>query len=346
VQFGAETTNTIHPKSSLKLDVDHVVVCLQYIGIRKGESMASYNFLQLDVFTSEPLKGNPLAVFPNGDSIPGEIMQAIAREMNLSETVFVVKPNDDRALRRLRIFTPMKELPFAGHPIAGTWFALATLGVVPDVPESTGTVRVTHEVGIGLLPVDIEFQSGLPHRVVMTQGRFEHSEPLTGASEIARICSGLGIRTDGLLPDLPIQVVSTGIKSLAVPVRSAEVLGSITVNSSVLSEAYLAVGAIGCYVFTTDSRDGGAAQARFFAPDDNIPEDPVTGSAAGALSGYLVHHGVISSPDGECSFIIEQGDFMGRPGRVHAQVSGSPGNVSEVRIGGESVIVARGELIF
>jgi trans-2,3-dihydro-3-hydroxyanthranilate isomerase len=137
---------------------------------------------------------------------------------------------------------------------------------------------------------------------------------------------------------------------LAVPVKSLSVLGRCRVEAQVLSEAYQSVGAIGCYPFTLETMTGGAAvaHARLFAPDDNISEDPATGSAAGSLSGYLVNHGAlkIEARNGIYEFLIEQGDFIGRPSRISAEVKGSRGNVEEVRIGGPSVVVARGELSF
>jgi len=135
--------------------------------------MPEYNFLQLDVFTDRAFCGNPLAVFPEAEGIPDDLMGKIAREMNLSETVFVLKPESEKALRRLRIFTPMREIPFAGHPIVGTWAALASNDVVPLPDGGNGWQHIFHEVGIGVLPLDIEFKDGKPVQVVMTQGRFE-----------------------------------------------------------------------------------------------------------------------------------------------------------------------------
>jgi trans-2,3-dihydro-3-hydroxyanthranilate isomerase len=312
--------------------------------------MPNYRFLQLDVFTSTPFAGNPLAVFPEADGLSDGEMQKIAREMNLSETVFVLPPRDDRTLKRLRIFTPVRELPFAGHPIVGTWNALAREGVTPIPAGGTGVIRILHEVGIGILPVDIEFDSGEPVTVVMTQGRFESRGVIDDVGALERIARGLGLAVSDLHDDLPVEVISTGIPMLAVPVKSLSALGRCRVEAQVLSEAYQSVGAIGCYPFTTETMTGGgaAAHARLFAPDDNISEDPATGSAAGSLSGYLVNHGAlkIEARNGTYEFLIEQGDFMGRPSRISAEVKGSQGNVEEVRIGGPSVVVARGELSF
>jgi trans-2,3-dihydro-3-hydroxyanthranilate isomerase len=308
--------------------------------------MPKYRFIQLDVFTSNALEGNPLAVFPDARELSDTLMQKIAREMNLSETVFVLPSSDITALRRLRIFTPMRELPFAGHPIVGTWTALALEGV-PLVSEGgSGVINLKHEVGIGVLPVDITFEGGVPIRVTMTQGRFETGAEIRDPAELERIAEGLGIEVADFDSLLPVQVASTGIRALIVPVKLLAVLGKCRINSSVLSEAYLKVGAIGCYAFTRETRSGGAAHARFFAPDDNIPEDPGTGSAAGSLSGYLVHHGALNdSGNNVHSFMIEQGDFIDRPCRIFAEVAGRTGNVERVRIGGSAVIVARGELI-
>jgi trans-2,3-dihydro-3-hydroxyanthranilate isomerase len=184
----------------------------------------------------------------------------------------------------------------------------------------------------------------------MTQGRFESRGVIDDVGALERIARGLGLSVSDLHDDLPVEVISTGIPMLAVPVKSLSVLGRCRVEAQVLSEAYQSVGAIGCYPFTLETMTGGAAaaHARLFAPDDNIPEDPGTGSAAGSLSGYLVNHGAIKaeSRDGIYQFLIEQGDFMGRPCRISAEVKGSRGNVEEVRIGGPSVVVARGELSF
>ena len=138
--------------------------------------MTSHRFVQLDVFTEEAFAGNPLAVFPDGEGIAGDQMLRIAREMNLSETVFVLTPEaakeqSPQALRRLRIFTPTQELPFAGHPVVGTWNLLAREGVVPKPESGSGWTRIHQQIGIGTLPVDIEFKDGEPKQVVMTQSK-------------------------------------------------------------------------------------------------------------------------------------------------------------------------------
>src|SRR5690242_9292057 len=165
--------------------------------------MPEYQFVQYDVFTDRPFCGNPLAVFPEAEGISDERMMQIAREMNLSETVFVLKPENkvdgpggatdnqsiatQEVLRRLRIFTPTREIPFAGHPIVGTWTALAEQDVVPVPDGGNGWQRIYHEVGIGVLPVDIEFQDGQPVQVVMTQGKFQVLDEIDDGHEQAEL---------------------------------------------------------------------------------------------------------------------------------------------------------------
>ena len=310
--------------------------------------MRPYNFLQFDVFTDRKFCGNPLAVFPEAEGITDEQMMKIAREMNLSETVFVLKSESDEVLRRLRIFTPIREIPFAGHPIVGTWTALAQEGVVPVPEGGSGWQRIFHEVGIGVLPVDIEFKDGKAVQVVMTQGTFEIINEIDDSHEQAEVARALGIAREDLDESLPIQVITTGLSCLAVPIRSLSTLRNTRVDATLLGDIYTRHGGAGCHAFSRETIEGGAsrAHARFFAPADNIPEDPATGSACGALGGYLVHHGALSlePQDGRYKFVIEQGDFIHRPSRINLDVKGEAGKVEEVKVGGLAVLVARGEV--
>ncbi|HEY6216069.1 MAG TPA: PhzF family phenazine biosynthesis protein [Pyrinomonadaceae bacterium] len=311
--------------------------------------MPNYHFLQLDVFTDRPFCGNPLAVFPEADEIDSDVMMKIAREMNLSETVFVLKPGSDNVLRRLRIFTPTREIPFAGHPIVGTWTALAQEGVVPVPEGGNGWQRIFHEVGVGVLPVDVEFREARPVQVVMTQGKFEILNEIDDAHEQSEVARALGLAREDLDESLPIQVITTGLSCLVVPIRSLADLRDVRVNASLLADIYTRYGGTGCHAFTRETLEVGAsrAHARFFAPADNIPEDPATGSACGALGGYLVHHGGLSlePQDGRYKFVIEQGDFIQRPSRINLDVKGEAGRVEEVKVGGQAVLVARGEVL-
>jgi trans-2,3-dihydro-3-hydroxyanthranilate isomerase len=314
--------------------------------------MPQYRFLQLDVFTDHAFSGNPLAVFPEAAGLSDEVMLKIAREMNLSETVFVLESDgaNTEVLRRLRIFTPTREIPFAGHPVVGTWNALAREGVVPLPEGGTGWQRIHHEVGIGVLPVDIEFKDGQPAQVVMTQGKFAILDDVYDGHEQAEIARALGLAREDLDESLPIQVITTGLECMAVPIRSLADLRSCRVNAALLAEIYTRRGATGCHAFTRETLEIGAsrAHARFFAPADNIAEDPATGSACGALGAYLVHHGALSlePEDGRYRFVIEQGDFIHRPSRINLDVKGAPQAVEEVKVGGPSVLVAKGEVVF
>ena len=313
--------------------------------------MATYNFIQLDVFTDRAFCGNPLAVFPEAEGLTDEQMQQIAREMNLSETVFVLPSEKEDALRRLRIFTPYSELPFAGHPIVGTWNCLAREGVVPLPENGNGVAKFKHEVGIGVLSIEVEFVDGEPGRVVMTQGKFEIRGEIDDWQEQSEIARGLGLAREDLDETLPIQAVSTGNTMLMVPVRALADLGHCRPNVSLLEEVYERsdFSATGCYAFTRETIEVGEARAhaRFFV-GQNIGEDPATGSAAGPLGGYLVYHGAagVEPVDDVYKFVIEQGDFINRPSRINLEVKGKPGKVEEVRVAGTSVVVARGELKF
>ncbi|PWT90095.1 MAG: phenazine biosynthesis protein [Blastocatellia bacterium] len=318
--------------------------------------MPEYRFVQLDVFTDKRFQGNPLAVFPEAQGITDEQMMKIAREMNLSETVFVLpgntgKKNSDSnadVLRRLRIFTPTREIPFAGHPVVGTWNALAREGVVPLPEGGTGRTRIHHEVGIGVLPVDVQFKDRQPVQVVMTQGEFKTLAEIDDPHEQAELARALGRLREDLDESLPIQVISTGLPSLAVPMRSLADLRDVKINSQLLGEIYTRHGGTGALVFARETLEIGnsRAHARFFAPADNIPEDPATGSACGALGAYLVHHGALElePQDGRFKFVIEQGDFILRPSRIHLDVKGDTRAVKEVKVGGASAVVAKGEV--
>jgi trans-2,3-dihydro-3-hydroxyanthranilate isomerase len=312
--------------------------------------VSTFRFVQFDVFTDKSFCGNPLAVFPEAEGITDERMMQIAREMNLSETVFVLKSENPEVLRHLRIFTPMREIPFAGHPIVGTWTALTLEGVAQPPEGGKGWQRIFHEVGIGILPVDIEFKDGQPVQVVMTQGKFQILDEIDDGHEQAELARALGLNRDDLDESLPIQVITTGLPCLAVPVRSLADLRDIHMNSTLLAEIYQRHGAIGCHAFTRETLEVGAsrAHARFFAPADNIPEDPATGSACGALGGYLIHHGALNlEPEGgRYKFVIEQGDFIHRPSRINLDVKGAAGKVEEVKVGGKAVLVARGEVVY
>src|SRR5229473_3404443 len=185
-------------------------------------------FYTLDVFTTNRFEGNPLAVVTDGDGLSVNEMQAIAREMNLSETVFVQKPTEDRALARLRIFTTQQELKLAGHPVIGTWFLLAELGVVP---AQEGGVRILQQTGAGVLPVEIRFKDGRPQRVTMTQKEAAFRPAKLNKKALA---TALGLTVKDFDPHLEPEHVSTGIFNLMVPLRNRAALEEIDMNMNEL----------------------------------------------------------------------------------------------------------------
>jgi trans-2,3-dihydro-3-hydroxyanthranilate isomerase len=307
--------------------------------------MPTYHFIQCDVFTDRVFAGNPLAVFPDGEGIDDATMQRIAREMNLSETVFVLPPSDEsKALKRLRIFTPGTELPMAGHPVVGTWNMLARRGVVATPASGAGVVRVHQELKVGVLPVDIEFAGGEPVRVVMTQSTPRVGE---GLSEAEAAAEALRLEREEIGDDLlQIVVSSTGVPFLIVPVRSRAALSRVRTNGAALGALLGRTGANGVYAVTREAHAADAfVSVRMFADDSlGVGEDPATGSAAGTLAAALVHYGVAPVTDGVARFVIEQGVDMGRPSRIEAEVEGGAGAVSVVRIGGGAVEVLKGEI--
>ncbi|MGH9790570.1 MAG: PhzF family phenazine biosynthesis protein [Candidatus Acidiferrales bacterium] len=262
---------------------------------------------QLDVFTSKPFAGNPLAVVTDGDGLSTRRMQAIAKEMNLCETVFIQKPTSDRALARLRIFTTEEELPLAGHPVIGTWFLLAELGVVP---ARDGAVHVWQQTGAGVLPVEIGFNDGRPLCVTMTQRAARFKRPHVSKPALA---AALGLKPGDFDQSLPIESVSTGVFNLMVPLRRRETLKRIRVNQHALLKAMGGEGTV-AYCFALEGR--GKVFARGMLPWA-IQEDPATGSAGGSLAAYLVHHG---RHEARKPIEIVQGVEMGRPSEIYAVV--------------------------
>ncbi len=262
---------------------------------------------QLDVFTTKPYSGNPLAVITDGDGLSQKKMQAIAREMNLSETVFIQKPTSDRALARLRIFTTTQELPLAGHPVIGTWFLLAELGVVP---AQAGAVHIWQQTGAGVLPVTIEFKDGRPARVTMTQkaARFFPAR----VPKVA-LMQSLGLKISDLHASLPLEYVSTGIFNLMVPLRGRGLLKKIRMDVHALSRLISEHGTL-AYCFALGQP--GKVFARGMVPWE-LYEDPATGSAGGSLAAYLVQHKKL----GEGKHLeITQGVEMGRPSHIRVTV--------------------------
>jgi trans-2,3-dihydro-3-hydroxyanthranilate isomerase len=296
-------------------------------------------FEQVDVFTDRPFAGNALCVVPDGTGLSTEQMQAIAREMNLSETTFVLPPTDPNATYWMRIFTTVREIPFAGHPSVGTAYVMARAGRFPLQEPVT---RIFQQVGVGTLPIDIEVSGGQPGRVIMTQGK-----PVFGGvlRDLTPVAEALGVEPTAFArTKLPIQVVSTGLGHLLVPVPDLETIGRLRPNTAQLDTLLGDCGALGCFVFCLQATAPDTlAHARMFAPGDGVPEDPATGSAAGPLGAYLAVHGVL--PKTQTAFMLEQGIEMGRPSRIWIEViRDSAGMPTTIRVGGTTVPVIRGTI--
>ena len=289
-----------------------------------------HRFYTLDVFTNNRFEGNPLAVFTDGDGLSDDQMLAIAREMNLSETVFVQKPTSEEALARLRIFTAKEELKLAGHPVIGTWFLLAELGVVP---AQDGGVHVLQETGAGILPVEIRFKDGRPQRVTMTQ-----KEAIFKSAKInkKKLASALGIPPKDFDTKLQPELVSTGIFNLMVPLRNRAALGKIVMNMIELRRL-LGKNATMAYCFALGGN--GKAFSRGMLPW-GLYEDAATGSAAGSLGAYLVRNGKLAPGH---TLTILQGAEMGRPSHLEVEVTQS-GKKLVPRVSGAAVKIFEGTI--
>ena len=303
--------------------------------------MKEYRFIQVDVFTDRPFGGNPLAVFPEAEGLTTEEMQRLAREMNLSETTFVLPPQAPGADFKVRIFTPAAELPFAGHPVVGTHWVLAHLGRVALREPLT---QVRFELGVGVLPADLHVRGGQVQRVVMT-----HAQPafLDTLSDVAELALGLNLPPDAISGSgLPVQVVSTGIPAMMVPVRSlpeVQGLDFSRLNTAALNRVCHQLHTEDVMVFTLQTeRPESNVHARNFAPLLGVPEDPATGSASGAMGAYLVHHRSVPISGPTARILSEQGAEIGRPSQVFIEVDLRGPDIAAVRVGGQVVPVIEG----
>ena len=307
--------------------------------------MKEYRFIQVDVFTDRPFGGNPLAVFPEAEGLTTEEMQRLAQEMNLSETTFVLPPQAPEADFKVRIFTPAKELPFAGHPVVGTHWVLAHLGRV-ELREPVTQVRFELEVGV--LPADLHVAGDRVKQVVMTQGRPTFHAVLEDVTDLA---AGLGLAPEAITETgLPVHVVSTGVPQMMVPVRSlveVQRLGAGQLNVAALNRACHAVDTECVMVFTFETeRSDSTVHVRMFAPLLGVPEDPATGSANGALGAYLVHHQAIPVTEPTTHVVSEQGAEINRPSTLYVEVDSRGEEITAVRVGGQVVLVAEGVVRF
>lgn len=293
-------------------------------------------FYTLDVFTDRIFGGNPLAVFPDATKIPDTALQSIALELNLSETVFVYPPTDPRHTRRVRIFTPVLEMPFAGHPTVGCAFALAALGEIP----LEGETRIVLEEGVGPVPVLIRGDFKKPTFAQLSVAKLpEAGPPPPGRSHLAEM---LSLDPSDILGGMSAPMgMSCGYPFLIVPLRDRDAVRRARVRMEQWDSALKSYWAPDVMVFARDAeREGSDIRARVFVPSQGIIEDPATGSAVAALGGYLGARE--SATSGSFRYVVEQGFEIKRPSIIELEVDKADGDVSAVRVGGSAVMVSEG----
>jgi trans-2,3-dihydro-3-hydroxyanthranilate isomerase len=276
----------------------------------------AFRYVIADVFTDRPLEGNQLAVFTDARELPEERLQPLARELNLSETVFVY-PGAAGGHAKIRIFTPTTEVPFAGHPTLGSAFVLGG-------PLQLEEIRL--ETGAGVIPVRLEREGAR-----ITFGWMTQPVPTVAAYEAAAdLLAALGVEGS----TLPIELYDNGLQHVFVALRSEEEVAALEPDMSALARLPDVLG-VNCF-----AGSGTRWKTRMFAPGGGVPEDPATGSAAGPLACHLVRHELVE-PDTEVQ--ISQGAEIRRPSTLYARVAGSPEKIEKVEVGGSAIIVARGE---
>ncbi len=275
------------------------------------------SYTVVDVFTDVPLEGNPVAVFDDGSGLDDAVMQRVARELNLSETVFVLPPEDGGADARARIFTPFVELPFAGHPVLGTAFVLG---------GRSGEATVVLETGAGAVPVALR-RSGSE----VVYGEMEQPLPVPEPFDAeAALLRALGVTAS----ELPVQAYRNGPVFVYVALADEDAVAALAPDMGALLSLPGASG-VSCF-----AGSGERWKVRMFGPGVGVPEDPATGSAAGPLAVHLARHGRI---DYGAAIEIRQGAEIGRPSLLRARVEGTRERLERVSVGGSAVVVARGE---
>jgi trans-2,3-dihydro-3-hydroxyanthranilate isomerase len=299
-----------------------------------------FKYLTLDVFTSKPFCGNQLAVFPDASGIPEDQLLKITKEFNFSEVTFCYPPADKANTRRVRIFTPEKELPFAGHPVVGTAVALALReGVLGAAKEG----RITFELGVGVVPVDVRVASETIGWAELSVAKLPEVGPqVPTLNTLAEI---LSIDASDLVGGaLSPQAVSCGVPFLLVPLKSMKAVEKARIRLDAWDRTLRKSWAPEILVAAKNPDKGEQHwHARMFAPGLNIPEDPATGSAIAAFGGWLAMKD--SRADASFAWTVDQGVEMGRPSRLEVRAEKSGGAVTAVRVAGEAVLMGDGKLL-
>jgi trans-2,3-dihydro-3-hydroxyanthranilate isomerase len=300
--------------------------------------MRKLRYHLVDVFTDRAFGGNPLAVFTNGRGLASETMQSIAKELNLSETTFVLPPEDPANDYHVRIFTPGKELPMAGHPTVGTSFILAREHMI-ELGQDETTIKL--EEGVGVIPVRLKFKDGAPDQIWMQQPLPAFGQRIEDVRGVAEM---LSIAPESIETRWPIEVVSCGVPFLYVPLKNLEAARSIKFRLDVWEKVLGELGITEVFVFTKETElEGSSIHSRMFAPALGIYEDPATGGASGPLGCYLVRHEVFPVSQ-RSEFISEQGIEMGRPSIIKIVIEQRAGEISRVLIAGQCYFMGEGYL--
>ena len=306
-------------------------------------------FHTLDVFTDRTFGGNPLGVFPNATHLPSDLMQKVTMEMNLSESVFLGPPETGEGVARVRIFTPAREVPFAGHPTVGTAIFLASQGDHTGDLDSDGNgdIELVLEENVGPVPVVVVFEGGRAVSATFTTAILPEHRPSPHTLE--EVAAMVGLDPDdigGVGPQassLEIEQVSCGLEYFIIPVHTLEAMERSQLDMAMWRRMLADAWAHHVYLVCMEAvGDGVDVHVRMYAPGSGVPEDPATGSAAAALGGYL------SKADGRdqatLSWTVEQGLEMGRPSILHVGAERSGGSTSRVTVGGSAVPVSRGTM--
>ena len=297
-------------------------------------------YVTCDVFTDHTFGGNQLAVFPDASDIPPELMGAIAKEFNYSETTFVLPPSDPKHTRRVRIFTPGGELQFAGHPTVGTAHVLAATGTIPLNGDLTSIV---FEEGVGPVPVSIRSNGKQPSFAQLSVAQLPQVGPPPPDAKTLAAMLSLSPRDladdDAFVP----QAVSCGTPFLFVPLRDRGAVGRAKIRIDIYEDALRDYFTKMVFLFALDPEyEEHDVRARMFSPAIGVPEDPATGSAAVGLGGYLAMRD--PRADGTLRWVVEQGFEMGRPSILEVEVDKKRGDITGVRVGGETVLVCEGTI--
>lgn len=297
----------------------------------------SYSIYQADAFTKEIFGGNPAGVVANAEGLSEEEMQKIARELNNSETAFILPPENDTYDVWVRFFTPAIEVPICGHATVAAHYIRA-------VEKGLGSCTVIQKTGAGILPVEIKKENE-DYKIVMTQGEIAFKEPLSKDISV-KIIKALGLVEADMDEKCPLQIVSTGHSKVMAGIKSRSKLDRLKPNNTALTEISETIKCNGYFVFTFDSDEKDIlTKGRMFAPAIGINEDPVTGNANGPLGAYLVKHKLVKHNGAQFTFKAKQGEAINRPGIVEVEVEIENEKPVKVKIGGNANIVFKTEII-